>query len=548
MILSAWHARVIKKLTCWYTGKYITGKDRGMLELKKESIQMLRIKNKAASQVTFDEDYNVPDVKPDIGRMVQSKADVSMDEVRLSEGRALLKGTLNVDLLYVGEKEGRIYSLSAKLPLDEIINLEGIEGGDKLCLNWEIEDLSVHVIHSRKLNIKAIVTFYAVVDEQAKIELPVSLDDPTVSVKKKDIRLMSLCVHKKDTLRIKDDITLASNRPNVENLLWYTIEPRNLDLRPEENKLRVKGELAVFILYTGAEEDALPQWLEYTMPFNSEVECNGCSEELIPHIEVALIHQGVEVKPDPDGEERILQVDAVLELNMKMYREEDHELILDAYSPLKECVLHGRKEVLESLLVRNFSKCRLTDRIEVKENQGKVLQLCHSSGKVKVDKTRVTEKGIVAEGIVALKILYIIGNDEMPFYSMDAMLPFTHLIEAKDIGQDCTYFLKAELEQLSTAMADGAEIEVKAAVGLNVLVFRQWEEQVIESVEEQPLDRKKIENMPGITVYIVKTGDSLWDIARKFYTTVDEICSVNSLTEKEVKPGQPLILVKQVPV
>ena len=30
-----------------------------------------RIKNKAAAQATFDEDYNVPDVKPDIGRLVQ---------------------------------------------------------------------------------------------------------------------------------------------------------------------------------------------------------------------------------------------------------------------------------------------------------------------------------------------------------------------------------------------------------------------------------------------------------------------------------------------
>ena len=29
------------------------------MELKKESIQMLRIKNKAAAQATFDEDYNV---------------------------------------------------------------------------------------------------------------------------------------------------------------------------------------------------------------------------------------------------------------------------------------------------------------------------------------------------------------------------------------------------------------------------------------------------------------------------------------------------------
>ena len=356
---------------------------------------------------------------------------------------------------------------------------------------------------------------------------------------------MSLRVHKKDTLRIKDDITLASNRPNVENLLWYMAEPRNLDLRPGENKLRVKGELAVFLLYTGYEEENPPQWLEYTMPFSNEMECSGCMEDLIPHIEVSLLHQGIEVKPDPDGEERILQVDVVLELNMKMYREEEHELLLDAYSPHKECVLHRKKEMLESLPGTEFFQVSSDRRIEVKESQGKVLQLCHSSGKVKVDKTRITDKGIVAEGIVALKILYIIGNDEMPFYSMDAMLPFTHLIEAEEIGKDCTYLLQADLEQLSTAMADGDEIEVKAAVGLNVLVFRQWEEQLIESVEEQPLDRKKLESMPGITVYIVKAGDTLWDIAKKFYTTVDEISGVNSLTEKEVKPGQSLILVRQ---
>lgn len=107
------------------------------------------------------------------------------------------------------------------------------------------------MIHSRKLNIKAIVTFYAVVDELAVVELPVSAEDQEVSVKTEKVRLMSLRVHKKDTLRIKDDITLASNRPNVENLLWYMAEPRNLDLRPGENKLRVKGELAVFFCIQG---------------------------------------------------------------------------------------------------------------------------------------------------------------------------------------------------------------------------------------------------------------------------------------------------------
>lgn len=517
-----------------------------MLKLKKENVQMLRIKSKAAAQATFDVDYNVPDAKPDVGRMVQSKADVSMDEVRLSEGKAFLKGSLNVDLLYVGEQEGKIYSLSAKLAMDETMNLEGIESGDKLCLSWEIEDISIHVIHSRKLNIKAIVTFFASVDEIAGLQIPVLLEDAEVSVKKKTVRLMSLCVHKKDTMRIKEEIDLASNRPNIENLLWYTIEPRNLDLRPEDDKIRVKGELSVFVLYTGGDEENPPQWLEYSIPFSNEAECSGCAQDLIPHIEVSVLHQGIEVRPDPDGEERILQVDVVLELNMRLYREEEHELILDVYTPLKECVLQGKKEILESLLVRNFSKCRVAERVAVKESQGKVLQLCHSSGKVKIDKTKITEKGILAEGVVLLKILYIIGNDEMPFYSMEAMLPFTHLIEAKGIDPKCTYFLRADLEQLSTTMADGDEMEVKAAVGLNVLVIRQWEEMIIEEIEEKPLDMKRIESMPGITVYMVKDGDTLWDIARQFYTTVDEICAINGISEKEMQTGQPLLLVKQV--
>ena len=516
------------------------------MELKKESIRALRVKSKASSQVTFDEDYNVPDIKPDVGRMIQSKGDVAMEEVRLSDGRAFLRGSLNVDLLYVGEDEGEIYSLSAKLPMEEIINLEGIAGGDKMCLKWEIEDLSLYVIHSRKLNIKAIVTFYAVVDEPTEIRLPISVGDESVSVRKKKVCLMSLHVHKKDTMRVKEDIQLVSNRPNIRELLWHTIEARGIDLRPEDNVVKVKGELAIFVLYAGDDEGNPLQWMEYSLPFGGEVECPECRDELIPNIEVSMIHQGIEVKPDSDGEERIFQADVVLELDMKMYKEEEHDIVLDVYTPIKECVLHGKKEILDSLLVRNSSKCRLTDRVEVKETQGKVLQICHSMGRIKIDKSAIVEDGILVEGIVLLKVLYIIGNDDMPFYSMETMIPFTHVAEARGITKECTYFLQTDMEQLSTTMVDSNELEVKATVGINVLVLNSREEMIIEKVEEQPLDRNKIQNMPGITVYMTGEGDTMWDIAKRFYTTVDEICRINELEGDEVKPGQPLLLVKKV--
>ena len=103
-----------------------------MVELKKEDVQVLRKKSEATTQVTFDVDYNVPDVKPDIGRMIQNKGKISVDEVRLNDGHAFLKGNLHVDLLYVEDGEGKVCSLTAVLPMEETLNLEGIANGDKM--------------------------------------------------------------------------------------------------------------------------------------------------------------------------------------------------------------------------------------------------------------------------------------------------------------------------------------------------------------------------------------------------------------------------------
>ena len=188
---------------------------------------------------------------------------------------------------------------------------------------------------------------------------------------------------------------------------------------------------------------------------------------------------------------------------MKFFREEEYDLITDVYTPIRECVPEGKNEVLERLLVRNFSRCRISDRIQVKETQGKVLQLCHSQGKVKIDKTRIV--------------------------------------------QDSCYQLKAKLEQLSAAMADGNEIEIRATVGLELLAVAREPVFIIEKVEEKPLDMKKLQAMPGILVYMVKPGDELWDIARKYHTSIQEIRTINALKEnQEPSPGTPLLVVKKV--
>ena len=123
------------------------------------------------------------------------------------------------------------------------------------------------------------------------------------------------------------------------------------------------------MLYVGDDEGNTLQWLEYSVPFSGEADCEGCTSDMIPNMEASVVSHSVDVKPDADGEERQLLADVVLEIDMKLYREEEHEVILDVYTPAKQCIPEGKSQILEKLLVRNFSKCRLADRIEMKETQ-----------------------------------------------------------------------------------------------------------------------------------------------------------------------------------
>ena len=71
------------------------------------------------------------------------------------------------------------------------------------------------------------------------------------------------------------------------------------------------------------------------------------------------------------------------------------------------------------------------------------------------------------------------------------------------------------------------------------------ETDIIEDVSEQPFDMEQIKAIPCMAGYMVKRGDSLWKIAKKYYTTVDNIKKVNELTGDEAKEGQMLLVVKE---
>lgn len=112
----------------------------------------------AQSQITLDDDYNVPDYRPDIVKVLKEKGELQFDEVKAAAGAAWLKGRLVFKVLYRSDQDNaKISCLKGEIPFQEKLNMDGVQEYDVIQASGEIEDLTIGVIHSRKISVRAVI-------------------------------------------------------------------------------------------------------------------------------------------------------------------------------------------------------------------------------------------------------------------------------------------------------------------------------------------------------------------------------------------------------
>lgn len=152
----------------------------------------------------------------------------------------------------------------------------------------------------------------------------------------------------------------------------------------------------------------------------------------------------------------------------------------------------------------------------------------------------------MAEGILTVELLYITTDDHMPVGTTREIYPFSQLLEVPDMPKDAHVELECGVEQLSAVMLDQEHIEMKAVIHLDLMVFDEMSVMNIEEVTEEPLDMEALKQSPGLVGYIIKQGDSLWNIAKENHTTVSDIMETNQLKSQILTPGDQILIIKKV--
>lgn len=512
------------------------------MELIKKNIHLDRIKCRASSQITLEDDRNVPDQKPDMERILFKRGRVEIDEWKTSEDHVTVKGRLQFSILYMTEG-GYVSRMDGEIPFDEQIYMEGIGNGDTVEIQTELEDLKIEMINSRKLSLHALLSLSLCAPELYEEELATELyHEGAVETKKSLLSLTEVAIVKKDIVRLKQEMEMPQSYPNIFEILWEDAEPAGITFEAMDGEIRMQGELRVFLLYEGEGDEKNLHCFEKVIPFQEMLECQGCREGMIPEISCQVSHNEIEVRADFDGEDRVACLELAFDLDMKLYEQEQIETLTDVYGIENDVQVIRGQGSFNRELIRAFGKTKLAEQVKLSAGEEGIVEICHADGTVRVEETQYTENAAIIVGTLFLTVLYQGGEERLFSFSIE--LPFSYELEAANVTQACCHRLTAALEQLVVTRLAADELDVKAVLSFALTAICSSQEEVIKEVTASEGDAADRKAMPGIVVHIARANEELWGLGKKYYVPLQRLRELNHLSSDTLKEGEKILIVR----
>lgn len=517
------------------------------MELEKKIIKKSQEKGKAFSQITLEDDYIVPDSKPDVLKVIHTQGSISFEEPKVSNQALWVNGRMNFTVLYRSENnDWKLESVMGSIPFQEKLLIDGLEEQDNIRLSGKFEDLAASIINSRKLAVRAVVDILAVAENEVQEAVVTGVESEVPFEEKvEEKELMSLLYSQKDILRIRKELELPAGRPNISRLIFSCADVRNVESFIDEKGARIQGEAAVCVIYLGEGEESV-QCYETMMPFQGTVEGLTAEPQDICWVKAEPSATELEARDDYDGESRVIGIDITFDIMAKVWREEKTPVLEDIYSLCHSVTPGFEPAVFDRLLIRNQAKVRLSEQFELENKQEKIMQICCCRGDLNLERMAMEENGLFVEGILKVHILYLTSDEFLPVAYAEGYLPVEQLVEIPKTEGQIHYDLHAAIEQLQVNLLDSSTYEIKAQISIGVIAFEEMAFDKVTSIDVKPLDIELLQKKPGLCGYVVREGESLWDIAKNHHTTVDRIVKTNDLNTKNSQAGQKLVIVKEV--
>lgn len=468
----------------------------------------------------------IPEYCPDIARIVDTAGQLTIREKLLSESRCTVSGSVKVTVLYTSEEVEGLRSLTMSVPFSCVVEDRALEKCGTVSIRGRVLLTEGRTVTSRKLYLKVMpeitVTGYRPVKRQFSCD---AQEEPTVRRRCRQLPLSLLSAVTEKGFSFTDEVMLDGSAA-AEDLLLYRLCPSVLSAQRLGNKLMVKGEMALYAIYRDGAQ-GLRQY-SGSLPFSQILDAAELPEEadyvLTPTV--------------GEGDVRILRTDtgcgfgvtAHVDVLVRAYQQRTVTYLEDLYSTRFDTTLERQEAVIPTAAPPRALSQEAQLRLEFEGAQPFI-----SVTGIDCSPVELTP----GDGITTLRttlhvrLLYLDESGAPVSTERTAEV----CGEVSEIGGPVTVDCCPATLQFS-----GGACQVRLPVTFTLGCAGEQRFSSITAATFAPAESK---NAPSLILCRMSSGESLWDIAKRFHTDEEAIRVANQL-ENEEDAAQYMLLIPKI--
>ena len=506
-----------------------------VIDVSKEKLMLNKQISEKNETIFVQGDMIVPDSKPDILSTLNTSGVVSIYKDEVQNGRVRIDGNINVYIMYLADSlEDKIRGLNTSLDFSENFIIPECTQDMKAEVETCIKSIECKVLNGRKINIKITLNTKIRVHAIEEAEVICELNDSNLQVLRPMRKINSLIGTGETKAYIKETINIDNN-DNLAELLKCNLKIINKDTKISYNKILAKAEIEIKILYL-TEENQIKA-ITCNLPVVGFIDMQNVKENSIcdAHYQV----KNIIVKPN-SVEEHSIYIEIETGISSECYEEKEISLIEDLYSTCANLEFNKRSVNTISNKMTRIQNLNINTKVNIPEIVGN--KLIDVDVEPTIIKTNKNNSKIIYEGELQLKLLYS-DNEQIQTNSQNATLPFEISIDNLENVEKIEDMPNVEV-QSSDCKVEGGSVNCSVDLMLRTDLHENTNLDIIDEISETELEDPQDYS---VVIYIVKKDDSLWQIAKRFKSTVDDIVRVNGIENPEkIMEGEKLYIPKTV--
>ena len=510
------------------------------LEINSETVRLCEIISKEKRTKVIEGDMIVPDIKPDILSISNIDYDVFMTKKEIKDGKLYVEGLADVTGIYVAEDQnGSIKSLNNVFSFLEVFEIEELNAESIIKINIDEEPIEYKVMNGRKISVRMPIALNISVEKNCEHTIAKDvLNNTNIEMQKQQIEIYSLTDSQAQNIEINEIVNIPEEKPAISEILKAIMRIENIDYKISYNKILAKADAIVKIIYVSDTENATIETYETILPVMGFITSDNLQEN--SEIKLEFNIKSFTLRPIyQDLKSTSFSVDSEIEICANVYQKKNIEIISDLYDPDRELKYQTEKMRISNETINAKEDVELLQGLMIPELDN--IRVLSIDAKTSINNKNVLEGKIAVEGNIEFTILYY-NELKRVVETKKVELPYQQVLKVPQVKSDSSVLINIIVKEIDYRKADGTSLQIKVSLEFNVLAK---EEKEIEGITQIELDENNNVKRPSIVVYYVKPGDTLWNIAKKYKSTVAELKEYNLLKDDTIYPNQQLIIPKR---